>query len=150
MNTGALGETELAQTSANLKDKLLKLDERQVRVAGHFKVGPFLVDLLLGAVDDLLDFSVLDMGRDQGARADALGVAKQLGASSQDVECGRDVVGRASDELVLGGWVAARDGLAFDGLVAGCFDGEGRALDHARLEGGEVLLRHAGGCVDDR
>jgi hypothetical protein len=134
VNFIALVQTQLAQPSTKLQDKLLKLDERQVGVATQLKIGPLLVDLLLDAVDHLLDLLVLDVGAEDATGADAFGIAKEPGAALQDVKDGHDVVGGARDELVLALGDAARNGLALDGLVAGRLDGKGAALGHSRQE----------------
>lgn len=136
-------ETELAQTSAELETELLVLEEGLVGVPAHLKVGPLLVDLLLDAIDDLLDLLVLDVGLDQLPAADSLRIAEQAGRAAEVIVGGRDVLGRAQDETVLRRRVSAGDGLALDGLVARRLDREGALLDHARLDV-EVALRHLG------
>lgn len=135
--------TQLAQSTTQLQGQLFILDKTHIRIAAHFEIGPLLINLLLGAVDDLLDLLVLDVGLDQLPAADSLRIAEQAGRAAEVIVGGRDVLGRAQDETVLRRRVSAGDGLALDGLVARRLDREGALLDHARLDV-EVALRHLG------
>jgi len=143
MDPAVLLESQLPQPAAQLEGQLLVLDEALVGVAAQLVVRPLALDLLLDAIDDLLDLAVLDMGADQLAGADGLGVAEDSRSSPEDVVRGRDVLRGALDQLVLGREVPTGDGLSFDGSIAGSLHGEGRLLDHARVERA-VLLRHLG------
>lgn len=133
-----LCQPEFLKTGADLDDQFLIFIKGQVGVAGQLVVRPLLLDLLLDTIDHLLDLLVLNMGLDQTARADALGVAKELRATPDNVEGRRGVFIRAFHELVLGGDNTTGDGLAFDGFISWGLHGERPLLDHARLDVEEV------------
>lgn len=133
---------ELPEAGTQLQSLLLVLREGQVAVAAELKVGPFLVDLLLDALDEPLDLLVFNVRLDDPARADGLGVPVRLCAPSEVVVSGSNLwVGRL-EKLVFGRGVTPRNGLSFDGLVAGCLDGEGTLFQDARVE--DRVFRHAG------
>jgi hypothetical protein len=146
VDSAVLLEAELAKTTTELQTELLVLEEALVGVPTHLKVSPLLVDLLLDAINDLLDLLVLDMCLDQLATANSFGVAKDAGRSAKVVVGRRDIFGRTQDKTILGRGVPTRDSLAGDRFIAGGFDGEGPLLGHARLDV-EVALRHAGGIA---
>ena len=108
------------------------------------KVRPLLVHLFLLAVDDLLDLLCLLMGLEKLPRAQRLCITELLGAGQDNVENGRDVVGRRlADEAVHGVRVPARDGLTVDMRGTRHLDTEGRLVDDAGLDNG-ILQRHDG------
>lgn len=128
-------QANLAQPSTQFQSKLLILDKALEGVATHLKVRPLLVDLLLLAIDDLLNLLVLDMRLDQLAGANGLGIAKDTRRPTEDIVCRGHIVGRLQDEPVLGPRVSTGDSLSRFGFAPGGFDGEGRTLNHAWLDG---------------
>ncbi|EZF72559.1 hypothetical protein H105_05445, partial [Trichophyton soudanense CBS 452.61] len=93
---------ELPEAGTQLQSLLLVLREGQVAVAAELKVGPFLVDLLLDALDEPLDLLVFNVRLDDPARADGLGVPVRLCAPSEVVVSGSNLwVGRL-EKLVFG------------------------------------------------
>lgn len=140
-----LDQAQLPQAGADLADQLEVVVEAHVLIGAQLKVRPLLVDLLLLAIDDLLDLLRLLMGLEELSRAESLCIAKFLGAGQDDVEDGRNVIGRAVDELVDGVGVASGDGLAIDLGAAGHLETEGRLVGDLGLQN-SVFQRHVGSC----
>lgn len=133
MELGALVKAQAPETGTQLKCEALVLYERKVGVSAELEVGPFLINLLLHAIYDLLDFPVLDVSSDQFPSADGFGVPKFLCASPEDVVGGSNLICRSGVQLIFGGWVTARDRFSLDGLVSGAFDGEGSFVHDLRV-----------------
>ena len=135
--------TQLAQSTSQLQGQLFILDKTHISIAAHFKIGPLLINLLLGAVDDLLDLLVLDMGLDQTPTADGFGVAEDAGGAFDDIVGGCDAFDGVEDEVIFCDGDSARDGFSGDGFAAGDFDGEGGFVYHPRLDA-DVSFGHFG------
>jgi hypothetical protein len=113
-------QAQLLDGRADCKSHLLELDEALVSVRAKLKVVPVLIDLLLLAVDHLLDLLRLGDLVDDAARADGLCVAKLCRGVAHDLVHGGDIGRWRGLEAVFGGQVAARYRLALDLLCACC------------------------------
>lgn len=88
MNSAVLFKSDLAETAAKLQTKLLILEETFVGVTTLFRIIPFLFDLLLNAIDDLLDLLDLHMILDDTSTADGFGITKDTGGAAEVFICG--------------------------------------------------------------
>ena len=139
-------EAQRLQARAYCERHLLKLDEALVLVRAELEVLPLLVDLLLLAIDHLLDLLGLLMYVDDATRTDCLCIAVLGGCVSQHVvQCLYVVVG-LQYQTVFRGQVTTRHRLALDLLCIRSFARVGPrpvvlGLGHQLLE----VLRHLGG-----
>lgn len=81
------------------------------------------------------------MGLDQATGTDGFGVSVQARRPPEDVVGRSNIFSGPQDEVFLGVWVSAGNGLARHGFGAGDLDGKWRLLDHAWLDG-DVFLGH--------
>ena len=125
---GAQATTEVACAS-------LVLAEGVVLVARQLVVLPLLLDLLLLAVDGLLDHLGLLVHLDELTLARGLCIAELLGRRADDFPDGVDAGRGDGHEAVLGAVVPPGDGLAILLHRAGHLDGERRLLDAFWLRG---------------
>lgn len=136
-------EAQVPQTRTDIVCKLLKLDKANVLVWRQLEVGPILVDLLLLAIDHLLDLFRLDVRVDDFAGAHGLCVAKLCGSILEELVEGANVVGRLQFEGIFGLCIPARNGLARDLLDASYLDRHDASLDGSRLRVDLLgVLRH--------
>ena len=68
------------------------------------------------------------MSLDKLPRAQSFGISEFISTSLKDIKNGSDVFGGSSLELVFGCWMSPGDSFAFDFLIAGSLDAEGRVL----------------------
>lgn len=141
VNLAVLLQPQLPQPTAQLQRQLLILHKALVGIGAQLKVVPVLINLLLNAIDHLLDLLVLDMGLDQATGTDGFGVSVQARRPPEDVVGRSNIFSGPQDEVFLGVWVSAGNGLARHGFGAGDLDGKWRLLDHAWLDG-DVFLGH--------
>src|SRR5699024_2022739 len=132
---------QFPQPTAQLQRQLLILNKALVGIRAQFKVVPVLINLLLNAIDHLLDLPVLDMGLDQTTGTDGFGISIQARRPPEDVVGRSNIFSGAQDEVVLGVWMSAGNGLARHGFRAWDLDGKWRRLDHAWLNA-DIFLRH--------
>lgn len=93
-------QAKLSVTGSDLQGQFLIVVEAHVLVSAELEIRPFLVDLLLLAIHDLLDLLRLLMGLEELPGADSLRIAILFGAPRDDVENGGNIFGRPFCELV--------------------------------------------------
>lgn len=135
MNLAILLQPQLPQPTTQLQRKPLILHKALEDIAAQLKVVPLLVDLLLNAINHLLDLLVLDMRLDQATGTNGFGISENSRRPSEDIKGRCDVLRRTRDEVVLGARVSTGDSLPGHGLIAGNLNAEWGALGHARLDG---------------
>jgi hypothetical protein len=113
-------------------------------VGRELVVLPLLLDLLLDAVDGLLDHLGLLVHLHQLTLTGGLCIAKLLAGRTDDVPDGVDAGRRGGDQAIFGAVIAPGDGLAVLLLYAGHLDGERRLLDTLGLWDESFVVRHCG------
>lgn len=111
-------ESKVSQARRSGQSQLLVLNETHILVAAELKVGPLLVDLLLFAVNHLLDFLVLNMRLDDSPRPNSLRITELGGRSSEVLVDCADFCRWLSDKFISSMPVASRYRLALLDLVS--------------------------------
>ncbi len=138
MDSITLDHPEFSQARTDIQSQFLELIITDVIVGAKLEEGPVLVDLLLYAIDYLLNLLSFLVSADQTSRAHSPRVAKLGHAHAEKLISGGDIVGGCHDKAIFGQRVSPRDGLAFNRFCSRYFDGE-RWLRRGLWRKGDVL-----------
>ena len=141
-----LDQTQLPEARPDLGHQGLILVEAHELIGAELEVRPLLVNLLLLAIDDLLDLLRLLVGLEQLPRPKGLCVAKLLGAGQDDVEDGRDLFVRPVDQLVNSMGIPPGNGLAVHLRGPGHLETERGRMGDLGLQNRSFEVRHDGSC----
>lgn len=98
---------EVGKSRSHSQSHLLELDKTLVTIGAQLEVLPFLVHLLLPAINHLLDFLRLFVNVDDFARTNSLCVAKLGGRVAQDIVQCFDALLRRVSQTILRHEIAA-------------------------------------------